>query len=440
MRIEKTVVLDDDPTGIQTVHGNLLLTRWDRLNINNALSDEIPFFYILTNTRAIPPKEASALIDSIVSAVLDANQDSFNYDLTFISRSDSTLRSHFPLEIDQIQRVLNQHNIASINAFFLVPAFFEGGRVTRDDIHYLKVDDTLMRTDRTEFASDSIFGYPSSHLPSYIEYKSKGRIKKKDVKSLTLEMLRNWDEQHLAVWINKLETPGCWVVVNSENYDDMKKFCRIIRCQMAKGKRYLFQTAASFVKSFTQTTEKRLLDKAIALNRDPGIVIIGSHVQKSSDQLTYLLENTSTVGIEVDVGKILNSGEHLLSLVWTDIESAFRDGKSAVVYTSRQEAYFTNSQERLQAGHRISKFLTQVVSGLDIFPSFLVAKGGITSHDILVDGLGIESARVAGQILPGVSVVRLPDTHRWKHMPYIIFPGNVGATEDLAELVGLLRK
>ena len=38
----KIIVLDDDPTGSQTVHSCLLLTRWDAATLQEALLDEAP--------------------------------------------------------------------------------------------------------------------------------------------------------------------------------------------------------------------------------------------------------------------------------------------------------------------------------------------------------------------------------------------------------------
>ncbi|MEJ1959391.1 MAG: four-carbon acid sugar kinase family protein [Nitrosomonadales bacterium] len=49
----KIIVLDDDPTGSQTVHGCLLLTRWDPDTLREAILDESPLFFVLTNTRGM---------------------------------------------------------------------------------------------------------------------------------------------------------------------------------------------------------------------------------------------------------------------------------------------------------------------------------------------------------------------------------------------------
>ena len=42
----KIIVLDDDPTGSQTVHGCLLLTRWDKDTLREAIMDAAPLFFV----------------------------------------------------------------------------------------------------------------------------------------------------------------------------------------------------------------------------------------------------------------------------------------------------------------------------------------------------------------------------------------------------------
>ena len=53
-------VLDDDPTGTQTVHDALVVTSWTEDVLAEALAEERSFFYILTNTRALAEPEAAA--------------------------------------------------------------------------------------------------------------------------------------------------------------------------------------------------------------------------------------------------------------------------------------------------------------------------------------------------------------------------------------------
>jgi uncharacterized protein YgbK (DUF1537 family) len=71
--------------------------------------------------------------------------------------------------------------LGNFDAHFLTPAFFEGGRFTRDSIHYLNVNGVPTPVHETEFARDSVFGYRHSYLPDYVEEKTAGRIKASEV-------------------------------------------------------------------------------------------------------------------------------------------------------------------------------------------------------------------------------------------------------------------
>ena len=164
----KMVVLDDDPTGSQTVHSCLLLTRWDQSTLQNALLDDAPLFFVLTNTRGMNAERAAAITREVCQNLKRAlaalaEQDRMIEPIV-ISRSDSTLRGHYPVETDVIAEELGP-----FDAHFLIPAFIEGGRITRDGVHYLLVDGKPVPVNETEFARDSVFGFKHAFLPDYIE-------------------------------------------------------------------------------------------------------------------------------------------------------------------------------------------------------------------------------------------------------------------------------
>jgi uncharacterized protein YgbK (DUF1537 family) len=144
-------------------------------------------------------------------------------------------------------------------------------------------------------------------------------------------------------------------------------------------------------------------------------------------------------GIEVAVEAILKSGAAQQRLISERIQTIWRNGKTPVVFTSRAELQFNSKDERLCAGETISHFLAELVRHLPECPSYLVAKGGITSHDILVQGLAVSRARVLGQVLPGVPVIMTPDDSRFPQMPYVIFPGNVGDPDALLRVFDILN-
>ena len=185
----KIIVLDDDPTGSQTVHSCLLLTRWDAATLQEALLDEAPLFFVLTNTRGMDAARAAAVTGEVCGnlklALADLAAGGHRIQPILVSRSDSTLRGHYPVETDVIAEKLGP-----FDAHFLVPAFFEGGRFTRDSVHYLMVDGKPTPVHETEFARDSVFGYRHSYLPDYVEEKTGGRIQAGEVERVLLADLR----------------------------------------------------------------------------------------------------------------------------------------------------------------------------------------------------------------------------------------------------------
>jgi hypothetical protein len=91
--------------------------------------------------------------------------------------------------------------------------------------------------------------------------------------------------------------------------------------------------------------------------------------------------------------------------------------------------------QNLQIGRQVSDALVEIIRRLNQAPCFLIAKGGITSSDLATQGLGVRRAMVAGQLLPGVPVWRLGTEARFPSMPYVVFPGNVGDDQALADAV-----
>ena len=118
----KIIVLDDDPTGSQTVHSCLLLLQWDVDTLRLGLQDASPIVFILTNTRSLPPHHAEKVTREVCRNLKMVLALESIQNFLIVSRSDSTLRGHYPLETDAIA-----DELGPFDAHFLVPAFFEGG-------------------------------------------------------------------------------------------------------------------------------------------------------------------------------------------------------------------------------------------------------------------------------------------------------------------------
>ena len=395
----KMVVLDDDPTGIQTVHGCLLITQWDEESIRLGFSDSQPFFYILTNTRAMTRDEAARVTREAMEAVIKVNED-YGYRLIIVSRSDSCLRGHFPLETDVMRQCLESHGYTVADKTLFCPAFIEAGRVTIDGVHYLKEEDGhLIPVSETEFARDNVFGYHTSVLTEY--------IKEKDA------------------------NPDDYEIINAQSYDELQAAAQRICSQGS-----IIRSSSSLPKAISGIPDIPLLDKRILSPQanTPPLFVIGSHVQKTTRQLECLLQAEGTCGIEVDVQRILDDADALMLETIDVIKQVVDNYLTPVLYTSRQEIRLTDADQRQHLGQQVSDFLVACVRRLPFTPSYLVGKGGITSHDILTKGLGIKSARVLGQIVNSVPCVMTPSG-----FPYIIFPGNVGNENSLREVYMKLK-
>jgi len=392
----RLVILDDDPTGIQTVHGCLLITQWDEATVRMALQHEQLFFYMLTNTRAMTRDEAARVVRSAMETVLEVNRE-FGYRLIFISRSDSCLRGHFPLETDVMRQVLQEYGVKVWPKVPFCPALIEAGRVTIDGVHCMKDGERLIPVSETEFAHDNVFAYHTSVLRDYIREKG--------------------------------ANPEEYQIVNAATYDELYAFTETLFNEIRDfDGAVVIRSSSSLPKAMSGIADKPLLDRSILKEDGVGCFIVGSHVQKTTRQLNALLAGQGVAGIEVDVERVLHDGDALMQELLTKMKQRAEEGLTPVVYTSRKEVRLKDADERQHLGQRISDFLVEMVARLPFVPSYLVAKGGITSNDILTKGLALKSAVVLGQIVPNVPCVM---TARY---PYIIFPGNVGGDDSLREV------
>jgi len=399
----RMVVFDDDPTGIQTVHSCLLVTDWSDDNLVQAFSDEVPFFYILTNTRALTSEAARERLTSAIEAVIRINQQQFGYRLICVSRSDSCLRGHFPLETDVMREVLASHNLPVWPITPFVPSFIESGRFTIDGVHYMKKGNQLIPCHETEFARDNVFGYHHSRLIDYI--------------------------------IEKGGNPSHYDIVNAQSYEELDAYRDRLFSELEGWEgNVIIRSSSSLPRSMSGIEDRPLLtsqDLHIKTNT-PGTFIVGSHVQKTTLQLEQLLTSSKVKGLEIGIDHILDNSASLLSETLHEMKNLFLQGITPVVYTSRKEMRINDAERRQQLGQQVSDFLVSIVQNLPYNPSYLVAKGGITSHDILCHGLQVKTARVMGQVINSVPCILT------SAFPYIIFPGNVGSEDSLLEIFNKL--
>jgi uncharacterized protein YgbK (DUF1537 family) len=412
--------------------------QWDVDTLRLGLQDDSPIFFVLTNTRSLPPESAASVTREVCQNLKLALAAENVTDFLVVSRSDSTLRGHYPIETDAIAQELGP-----FDAHFLVPAFFEGGRITRDSVHYLIIDGVPTPVHETEFARDSVFSYHHSYLPKYVEEKTQGRINAESVTRFLLDDIRTGSLERLL----QLSHNQC-AVVDGETQSDLNSFAVDVLTATSQGKRFLFRSAASILTALAALPPQPIAAENMAeyvREGKPGAVIVGSHVKKTTQQLQALLQVEGTAGIEVDVARLLDDGvkesEQLLTEILSSIKAVHNAGKTPVVYTSRQELSFKDVKTRLEFGVKVSRLLMDIVRGLPADIGFLISKGGITSNDVLSTGLSLNSARLLGQILAGCSMVITTSEHpQFPNLPVVLFPGNVGDADALGTIYTRLTK
>ncbi|WP_314799285.1 four-carbon acid sugar kinase family protein [uncultured Selenomonas sp.] len=436
----KIIVLDDDPTGVQTVNGIHVYTDWTKESIAAGFAEENRMFFILTNSRAFQTAQTEAEHRTIAARVA-AEARRTGKEFMLISRSDSTLRGHYPLETVTLARTLEESG-ERIDGEVLMPFFKEGGRFTIGDVHYVQEGAELTPAGDTEFARDKTFGYTSSDMKEYIEEKTQGAFRAADVVSISLDDLR---AMRVDVIIKQLMavTDFRKVIVNAVDYVDVKVFAIAMIRAMKAGKHFLFRTAAAWTKVIGGVTDKPLLRRdelVVPGNANGGLIIIGSHVKKTTEQFEKLRELDAVKFIEFNHLLVLDTPrlEEELQRIIRETEDAIRHGMTVAVYTGRKRFDAGSEEESLRVSVQISDALTSIVRRLSVQPAFLIAKGGITSSDVGTKGLSVRRALVLGQVAPGIPVWQTGAESKFPGMSYIIFPGNVGAVETLRDVVKML--
>jgi uncharacterized protein YgbK (DUF1537 family) len=440
----KIIVLDDDPTGVQTVHGVPVYTDWTQESIESGFDDDNSLFFILTNSRGMTAEETKKVHTEIARNIAVAAQKR-SCDFILISRSDSTLRGHYPLETLTLKETLERETNVRFDGEIICPFFIEGGRYTAGNVHYVKTGENLIPAAQTEFAADKTFGYKHSDLTEWVEEKTGGEYTKESVTVISLEDIRGNNIDKIVSLLEEVRDFGK-IIVNALDYSDVKIFAAAFYRALDSRKRFIFRSAAAIPKVLGGISDKPFLSREELLsgeNKRGGIIVIGSHVQKTSRQLEILLTKTNIVPIEFNTHLVLDDvlftaeQKRVQQLCNESIEA----GKTTVIYTSRKRFDLNsgNKEDELRVAVKIAAAVTGFVSNLSGKPRFIIAKGGITSSEIGTTALKVKKALVLGQVLPGIPVWLTGNESRFPNTPYIIFPGNVGDEDGLKKIADMLE-
>lgn len=449
------VVLDDDPTGTQSVADLPVLTAWEPADFAWAFASGKPAVYVMTNSRSLSPAAAEKVNREVVSAALEAAAAT-DTQLAFVSRSDSTLRGHFPLEpltiIDETEkcrRASGETAAKAVDGIILVPAFGDAGRITVHGVHYAGAEKSgFVPVGETEFAKDASFGYKASYLPEWVAEKTEGKIPAAAVEVLELADIRT----NLPQIISQLEAAenGQVLAADIVTEEDLRQLALALIAAEAAGKEFVYRVGPPFVRArIGQSVHAPLNDEEIASARGNrelaagGLIVVGSHVDLTTRQLNQLREQEQLPEFEIDVQQVIDPAlrdAHLAEIVEKAV-TALQSG-NAIVRTSRKLVTGKDEDDSLAISREVSAAVVEVTQKIlqACPPRFVVAKGGITSSDTASKGLSIRRAKVVGPMLPGIVSLWTALEGPALGIPYIVFAGNVGDETSLAEVVKKLSK
>jgi len=482
----KIVVFDDDPTGSQTVHSCPLLLRWDAASLRQGLADPSPLLFLLVNTRDLAPEQARARLASLCRTLQPLLAEAVAAGTIerwlVVSRGDSTLRGHFPMESELIAAELGP-----FAASFLVPAFLPGGRTTAAGVHLLHGEPVH----RSAFAQDRLFGYGTSFLPAWVAEKTAGAIPAEAVQRIDRSALEaavaereGGESNGFQALVGRLaELAGNpWVVVDGERPAQLAAFAAAVDRVTDPGagpvaggdapaapaptasaptasalthgpRRFLFQSAASLITALAALPPQPLDPAGLAALRRrnsegqplAGLVLVGSHVPLADAQVQSLLAEPACGGVNLEVAKVARVlAGPLPDRLLPSLESAWLErlqavlarGQTPVLFTSRGELACSSPAERRALGEVLAGLMARLAARLAPQLGYLISKGGITSQTLLAQGLDLAMLRLEGQLLPGLSLLRpagagVPEA--LAGLPLITFPGNLGDASTLVE-------
>jgi uncharacterized protein YgbK (DUF1537 family) len=418
------VVLDDDPTGVQTLAGIRVLLDWDAGRIARALAGRRSV-HLITNSRALAPEQAGAVVGAAARAAVAGVEG-----VRLVLRGDSTLRGHLWEEYEAVCAATQSGR----PPLLLAPALPSAGRVTRGGVHLIERDGVTTPLHETEYARDGAFSYRSARLLEWAEERSNGAFRADAGRELHLDELHASGAGAVADGLADLAASGrpCVLAVDAETDDDLALVSEGYADALAAGVYAVVRCAPALAGILAGTTATTL---AAPPRGEGGVLVVcGSYVPVSTRQLAALTARHPAALVEIDVtllasaqadGEVARAAEAASELM--------RRSGLAILATPRERPPGTTD---VASGQRIADGVARTAGAVLPRPRVVIAKGGITSAVTLRTGFGFDEAEVIGPVLPGISRWRAGDGA--SGLDYLVIPGNVGHDEVLAELVDLV--
>ena len=424
------VAVDDDPTGCQSVSGIPLLTRWDTETLAEAARRAAPVTFVLTNSRSLDRAGASRL-NGEVGRSLATVAERLGLALRLISRSDSTLRGHYPAEVTALATGAGM----APDGVLICPCFFEAGRYTAGGIHWVLSGGELIPACETEFARDETFGHTELTLAEWADARSDAPVPASQIAAADLAA----GDRAAVRSVLEDAADGRPVVVNATNYAQLDVLVDAIEEVEAAGRCFVYRTGPSFVRARARLGPPALADLAdLAGGSDErGLVAVGSLTALTRTQVARAHEAHGLAAVDLDASLVLEEASAATHIESVATEVADELARRDVVLATSATPAARADLSILQVSRAISDALVAAVRRISELrpPAWVIAKGGITSHDLLSRAFEVGVTTVVGQARPGIVPVLAIESggRRW---PFLIFPGNVGSPDVLADIVG----
>nr|WP_246232289.1 four-carbon acid sugar kinase family protein [Nakamurella aerolata] len=350
---EILVVLDDDPTGTQSVADLPVLLEWTEPDLQWAFEQGAPACYVMTNSRSLAPEAAAAVNREVAQRALAVGAR-LGLRPRFVSRSDSTLRGHFPLETQVLAQVVGADTAHPPDGVLLVPAFPDAGRITVSGVHYAGDRSGYLPVGQTEYAADNTFGYRSSQLREWVLERYAVAAPQQDppeVELLDLPTLRT-DPEATAAAVLGLR-PGRVLVADSADENDLRLLAAAVLAAAAAGVRPLIRCGPPLPRALIgqprreplSGNELRQLTTSDSGRAGGGLIVVGSHVGRTTEQLAALLRRHGglpVVELPATPASRPNSAQPASSPGAAD-RAALDDGRSVDALANQLAAILTDS-------------------------------------------------------------------------------------------------
>lgn len=442
---ETLVVLDDDPTGSQTLSDVPLVMQWDVETLSWGFEQSKRVFFVLTNSRSMSEEQAAAINHEVMANLFTAAK---GRPFRLLSRGDSTLRGHFAAETGVLADELQARTDRTPRSTIFCPAFPEAGRVTAGDVHWVEADGLLQPVGLSEYARDERFAYRNSRLTDWVIEVS-GPRRPVSVVSVGLRDIREGGPARVTGMLRSV-APGSVVIVNAVEDADLEVFVLGLLDAEAAGAGFVYRSGPSFARVRAGIAKRGGLDAAELRRRfsrrGPGLLVVGSHVTLTNVQVGRIGEDGGFAHFEMNVDRVLDAATRAeeTGMLAAQAAEALGSGTDVLIQTSRKVRDGADESRRQVIGRTVSHSLSSVVRHVvsEAPPAWVISKGGVTSSDVAVQGLGMQRAWMLGQVLGGTASVwsaTLEDRQN-SGMPYAVFPGNVGTADSLAEAVRRMRE